>query len=113
RPSDRLRIRSWRSALSIRAAPSRALLSISIGRLPTSSSRSLSASQSRQPLSMAVAMTSRPARALAAISISWLIVIYLPFRRGSFFAQAFYFGREPLGVAIFGGDALEDLYPLA
>src|SRR5690606_11079659 len=37
-----LRIRSLRSAISIRVAPSRALLSISIGRLTTSSSRSLS-----------------------------------------------------------------------
>src|SRR5690606_1232571 len=98
---------------SIRAAPSRTPPSISAGRRPASSSRDFSASQSCQPLSMAPATTSSPARTLAAISNSWLIVACLPSSRGSFFPQVLDLFREPLRFTIFGGDAFEDLDPLA
>src|SRR5690349_21599794 len=109
-----LRMRSLRSAISIRAAPSRAPPSISwCGRRPTSISRLLSASQSCQPLSMAPAITRRPIRALAAISISWLIVASLLDLVGSLLAQALDLGRELLGFAVFGGDPLEHLDALA
>src|SRR5688572_15253598 len=106
-------MRSLRSAISIRAAPSRAPPSISGGRRPVSSSRLLSASQSCQPLSVAPAITRRPIRALAAISISWLIVASLLDLIRSLLAQALDLGREQFGFAIFGGDALEHLHALA
>src|SRR5688572_1179817 len=109
-----LRMRSFKSAISIRAAPSRAPPSISwCGRRPTSISRLLSASQSCQPLSVAPAITRRPIRALAAISNSWLIVASLLDLIRSLLAQALDLGREQLGFAIFGGDALEHFHALA
>src|SRR6478735_4508688 len=108
-----LRIRSLRSAISIRAAPSRAPPSISGGRRPVSSSRLLSASQSCQPLSVAPAITRRPMRALAANSNSWLIVASLLDLIRSLFAQALDLGREQIRFVSIGGDALEHLHPLA
>src|SRR5688572_17003833 len=108
-----LRMRSLRSAISIRAAPSRAPPSISRGGRPVSSSRDLSASQSCQPLSKAPATTSNPTRTLAAISESWLIVRYLPWPARLLLAQAFDFSRKKLGFAVLGGDPLEHLDALA
>src|SRR6478735_2062195 len=108
-----LRMRSLRSAISIRAAPSREPPSISAGRRPVSSSRPLSASQSCQPLSVAPAITRRPIRALAAISNSWLIVASLLDFVGSLFPQAFDLGRKQIGFVSIGGDAFEHLHPLA
>src|SRR6187551_98674 len=106
-------MRSLRSASSIRAAPSREPPSMSWERLPVSSSRLLSASQSCQPLSVAPAITRRPIRALAAISISWLIVASLLDLIRSLFAQALDLGREQIGFASIGGNPLEHLHPLA
>src|SRR6478735_5749082 len=109
-----LRMRSLRSAISIRAAPSRAPPSISwCGRRPTSISRLLSASQSCQPLSVAPAITRRPIRALAAISNSWLIVASLLDLVRSVFPQALDLGREQSGFTVFGGDSFEHLHSLA
>src|SRR4051812_42042923 len=106
-------MRSLRSAISIRPAPSRGPPSISAGPLPVSTSRLLSASQSCQPLSVAPAITRRPIRALAAISISWLIVASLLDLIRSLFAQALDLGREQIGFVSIGGNALEHLHALA
>src|SRR5690606_24828630 len=108
-----LRMRSLRSASSMRAAPSRAPPSISCERRPVSSSRLLRASQSCQPLSMAPATTMSPIRVLAAISRSWLIVASLLALEFSFLAQAVDLGREPPGLTVLGGDPFEHLDPFA
>src|SRR6478736_1464588 len=106
-----LRIRSLRSAISIRAAPSWAPPSISRCGRATCSSRSLSSSQPCQPLRAVAASTTRPKRALAAISRSWFNMIrFLP---ELLVAQLFDFVGQQMRFAPVDSDAFEHVQAFA